>query len=542
MLKFCLAYFFLIANMPLFAQNTLDWVQLLGGNGSDYVSKIVVDQQANIYGIGQFSDSLNQVPSFGNTDILIFKYNSTGQLLWVKQLGSIGEDLGKDIAINNNGDLFITGHYRNTLYYDNDSLISAGNTDAFVAKLDLQGNISWIKSMGNTGFETGTSIACDLLGNSYVAGTFEDSLAVDNQNLQTYGSLNNFILKLDPSGNLSWHNSLSTPSFDNLKDIQLDANGNVYLVGHFRTVLLGSLGQLNSNGDQDALLLKLDANGQLLWWKNQGGALADFGFALKIQAPYIYWTGVYQDSMLVNGLPLISAGEFDAFLIQADLQGNSNWIQQVDGLDDSKAFDLATTNEGKVYLAGYFEGTALWANDSFSSRTPRHVPSDVFISEYDSNGNYIAVQAFQGPMSDFATGIVAMDSVFYVAGVCQDSIYFDSLLEISQANSSDIFIAKYHQPTLTHITLSKTSSLKAQLYPNPSHDLTYLEFELKEISPIDLIIYNYSGQIVRKIHQANPILGQQKIKLQTATLANGLYYIEIQTKDQEQFLTLIIQH
>lgn len=542
MLKFCLAYFFLIANMPLFAQNTLDWVQLLGGNGSDYVSKIVVDQQANIYGIGHFSDSLNQVPSFGNTDILIFKYNSTGQLLWVKQLGSIGEDLGKDIAINNSGDLFITGHYRNTLYYDNDSLTSAGNTDAFVAKLDLQGNISWIKSMGNTGFETGTSIACDLLGNSYVAGTFEDSLAVDNQNLQTYGSLNNFILKLDPSGNLSWHNSLSTPSFDNLKDIQLDANGNVYLVGHFRTVLLGSLGQLNSNGDQDALLLKLDANGQLLWWKNQGGALADFGFALKIQAPYIYWTGVYQDSMLVNGLPLISAGEFDAFLIQADLQGNSNWIQQVDGLDDSKAFDLATTSEGKVYLAGYFEGTALWANDSFSSRTPRHVPSDVFISEYDSNGNYIAVQAFQGPMSDFATGIVAMDSVFYVAGVCQDSIYFDSLLEISQANSSDIFIAKYHQPTLTHITLSKTSSLKAQLYPNPSHDLTYLEFELKEISPIDLIIYNYSGQIVRKIHQANPILGQQKIKLQTATLANGLYYIEIQTKDQEQFLTLIIQH
>lgn len=542
MLKFCLAYFFMIANLPLFAQNTLDWVQLLGGNGSDYVSKIVLDQQANSYGIGHFSDSLNQISSFGNTDILIFKYNSTGQLLWVKQLGSIGEDLGKDIAINTNGDLFITGHYRNTLYYDNDSLTSAGNTDVFVAKLDLQGNISWIKSMGNAGFETGTSIACDLLGNSYVAGTFEDSLAVDNQNLQTYGSLNNFILKLNPSGTLSWHNSLSTPTFDNLKDIQLDANGNVYLVGHFRTVLLGSLGQLNSNGDQDALLLKLDANGQLLWWKNQGGALADFGFALKIQAPYIYWTGVYQDSMLVNGLPLISAGEFDAFLIQADLQGNSNWIQQVDGLDDSKAFDLATTNEGKVYLAGYFEGTALWANDSFSSRTPRHVPSDVFISEYDSNGNYIAVQAFQGPMSDFATGIVAMDSVFYVAGVCQDSIYFDSLLEISQANSSDIFIAKYHQPTLTHIRLPKISSLKAQLYPNPSHDLTYLEFELKEISPIDLIIYNYSGQIVRKIHQANPILGQQKIEIQTATLANGFYYIEIQTKDQEQFLTLIIQH
>jgi hypothetical protein len=542
MLKCGLIYIFVSTSILLFAQNTLDWVQLLGGNEADYVSKIVVDQQANIYGIGHFRDSLNQNQSFGNEDILIFKYNANGQLLWTKQLGSLGEDLGKDIAINDNGDLFITGHYRHTLYYDNDSLVSLGNTDVFVAKLDLQGNLSWIKSIGNTGFETGSSIACDALGNSYIAGTFEDSLSIDNQTLQSYGSLNNFIIQLNPSGNLGWKNSVGTPTFDNLKDIQLDANGNVYVVGYFRSVLLGALGQLNSNGDQDALLLKLDINGQLLWWKNQGGSFPDFGFALKIQAPYIYWTGVYQDSMLVNGLPQISTGEFDAFLIQADLQGNTNWIQQVDGLDDSKAFDLATTSDGKIYLAGYFEGTALWANDSFSSRTPRHVPSDIFISEYDSNGTYISVQTLQGPMNDFATGIVAIDSCFYVTGVCQDSIYFDSLLETSQASSFDIFIAKYDKRTLTNVATINTSTLNCQLYPNPSQGLTYLDFELKDISPIHVTIYNYSGQLLRRIYQVDQASGQQNITFSTAELANGFYYIEIKTKDQYQQLPLIIQH
>ncbi|MFT5647361.1 MAG: hypothetical protein ACI976_002051 [Aureispira sp.] len=542
MLKCCLIYLFISTSIPLLAQNTLDWVQLLGGNGADYVSKIVVDQQANVYGIGHFRDSLNQNQSFGNEDILIFKYNPNGQLIWTKQLGSIGEDLGKDIAINDNGDLFITGHYRNTLYYDNDSLVSLGNTDAFVAKLDLQGNFSWVKSIGNTGFETGTSIACDPLGNSYVAGTFEDSLSINNQNLQTYGTLNNFIIQLNPAGNLGWKNSIGTPTFDNLKDIQLDANGNVYVVGHFRAVLSGTLGQLNSNGDQDALLLKLDTNGQLLWWKNQGGSFADYGFALKIQAPYLYWTGAYKDSMLVNGLPLISAGEYDAFLIQADLQGNTNWIQEVGGLDDSKGLDLATTSDGKIYLAGYFEGTALWANDSFSSRSPRHVPSDIFISEYSSNGSYLSVQTMQGPMNDFATGIVAIDSSFYVTGVCQDSIYFDSLLEISQAGSLDIFIAKYHKSILTNLAPTHTSTLNCQLYPNPSQALAHLDFELKETSFIELIIHTYSGQILRRFFQANQASGQQKITFKTAGLPNGFYYIEIKTKDQYQQLPLIIQH
>jgi hypothetical protein len=542
MLKRCLIYLFVFTSTPLFAQNTLDWVQLLGGNSADYVSKIVVDQQANVYGIGHFRDSLNQMQSWGSEDILIFKYHANGQLAWTKQLGSTGEDLGKGIAINNNGDLFVTGHYRNTLYYDNDSLVSLGNTDAFVAKLDLQGNLSWIKSIGNSSFETGTSIACDALGNSYITGTFEDSLDIDNQNLQSYGNLNNFIIQLNPAGNLGWKNSLGTPTFDNLKDIQLDANGNVYIAGYFRSVLLGTLGQLNSNGDQDALLLKLDANGQLLWWKNQGGAFADFGFALKIQAPYLYWTGIYQDSMVLNGLPLVSEGEFDAFLIQADLQGNTNWVQVIGGLDDSKAFDLTTTSDGRIYLAGYFEGTARWATDSFSSRNPRHVPSDAFISEYDSNGNYRSVYALQGPMSDFSTGIVALDSTFYVAGVCQDSIYFDSLLAISQAGSSDIFIAKYHKRQLTNITTINTPLLNGQLYPNPSQGLTHLNFELKESHSVDIILYSNTGQIIRRIFQGNAVFGQQQISFKTTELPNGFYYISIQTKEQSQQLPLIIQH
>ena len=64
MLQQFLIYLFVLTSIPLLAQTNLDWVQTLGGNQTDYVSKIVLDQQGNLYGVGHFRDTLNQNQSF----------------------------------------------------------------------------------------------------------------------------------------------------------------------------------------------------------------------------------------------------------------------------------------------------------------------------------------------------------------------------------------------------------------------------------------------------------------------------------------------
>ena len=74
--------------------------------------------------------------SRGSTDIIVQKYSATGQLLWQTIFGGSAEDLAKGIAWDGNRSLYITGYYyRGTLYYENDSINSLGNTDAFVAKI-----------------------------------------------------------------------------------------------------------------------------------------------------------------------------------------------------------------------------------------------------------------------------------------------------------------------------------------------------------------------------------------------------------------------
>ncbi|MEZ4889227.1 MAG: SBBP repeat-containing protein [Crocinitomicaceae bacterium] len=74
----------------------------------------------------------------------------------------------------------------------------------FIAKLDANGNYLWAKSAGESSLDFGFSIAVDNQGNSYVTGRFRGSVAFGSTTLATYGSLQIFITKLDTNGNFLW--------------------------------------------------------------------------------------------------------------------------------------------------------------------------------------------------------------------------------------------------------------------------------------------------------------------------------------------------
>ncbi len=140
-------YFLIFFASSLSAQISLNWSRTIGGNLGDYVNKIVSDKELNVYGVGSFQDTINNLISIGNTDVFVFKYDKDGNLLWKIGFGSTSDDVGNDIAADTLGNIFITGYYRNTLYYNNDSLPYSGDIDAFFAKIDSSGNIVFIKNI-----------------------------------------------------------------------------------------------------------------------------------------------------------------------------------------------------------------------------------------------------------------------------------------------------------------------------------------------------------------------------------------------------------
>jgi hypothetical protein len=109
------------------AQNLL-WKANLTGSNDNYPSKSVIDSQNNIYVLGSFKDSLNgpiPLKTNGLNDIFIAKYNSTGGLLWIKQIGSSLDDYGLGIVISPDDNyVYITGVFQDIAYAGNFSLVS----------------------------------------------------------------------------------------------------------------------------------------------------------------------------------------------------------------------------------------------------------------------------------------------------------------------------------------------------------------------------------------------------------------------------------
>jgi hypothetical protein len=93
--------------------------------------------------------------------------------LWVSGAGGANSDRGRAIATDDLGNCYVTGHYSGTASFGGTSLTSSGSDDIFVAKLDTYGNWIWVKTAGGTEVDAGYGIAIDNDGNCYVTGYFQ---------------------------------------------------------------------------------------------------------------------------------------------------------------------------------------------------------------------------------------------------------------------------------------------------------------------------------------------------------------------------------
>jgi hypothetical protein len=126
---------------------------------------IVADTSGNTFITGSAKSTFNSVSVTGEKDLFLTKYNTSGTHQWSKLLGSTSDDVGNGIVMDSSGNLYITGYTEGIL----DGGATSGERDLLITKYDSSGNNSWAKQIGNTRSE-GRSIALDSSGNAYVAG------------------------------------------------------------------------------------------------------------------------------------------------------------------------------------------------------------------------------------------------------------------------------------------------------------------------------------------------------------------------------------
>ena len=119
------------------------------------------------------------VTALGSEEIIIIKYDPEGRLLWVRTAGGnvqMALDEANGIAADNNGNFFLTGCFEGSASFGDTTLISSGSTDLFCTKYDPDGNCVWAAKVGGSGEEWGDDIAINSQGDIYLTGWYTSTI------------------------------------------------------------------------------------------------------------------------------------------------------------------------------------------------------------------------------------------------------------------------------------------------------------------------------------------------------------------------------
>jgi hypothetical protein len=201
---------------------------------------------------------------------------------------------------------------------------------AYLIKQDSTGNFLWGKAFtppaGGEGTSRARRMEIDDSGNIYTAGIFfgtiDMKLGQDTTNLVgTWESI--FISKYTSEGNLIWTKVLPGNGITRVLDLKIGPKKEVWIAGDFTY----SLGNAMTNGESDAFVARISANGQLMNMKTFGGAKNDYVVSLEIDDNgNALAVGTFQDSLSTGPVHLISSGgETEIFMFKLDSLIQPTW-------------------------------------------------------------------------------------------------------------------------------------------------------------------------------------------------------------------------
>ncbi|MBW8050117.1 MAG: T9SS type A sorting domain-containing protein [Cytophagales bacterium] len=453
---------------------SLQWAFGMGDTSDDLGFDIVLDGSGNIYVTGSFMGTLEFVPaldtliSAGKEDIFLAKFDSSGSLIWARRAGGDSTDEARSVALDDFGNIYITGNFSDTAYFGADTLIANSSAwDIFLAKYDASGFFIGAVGFGSSGTtrdDFGRSISTDASGNVYVTGVFTDTADFDpgpgTDTLISNGNDGMFIVKFDSAGNHIWAFSIdgtANPNNYGPWGFIADASGNLYITGVFEGIKdFDPVGTVNLTAVDSAeiFLAKYDSSGNIVWAKSMGGSGIDKAYSISQDIfGNIYISGEFTGTANFNpaGTDTLVSNGVDVFLAKYDPSGNYLWAFNLDNVAGLDVANYIVNDEvGNVYLSAIITGTTDFNPGPGTDTLTNAGDGDIFIAKYDSAGGFLSVVSMGGPGFDLALGIEA-DALgnLFLTGVFSDTADFDPGVGITNLISNggfEIFIAKYSTP------------------------------------------------------------------------------------------------
>jgi len=339
----------------------------------------------------------------GLSDAYLVKLDANGNLQWTKTIGGKNFEDGYSLIQTSDGGYVIAGQTNS---------FGAGNYDVYLVKLDANGNLQWTKTIGGKKDDVGLMALIQTSDGGYAIAGATTSFGAGNGDV--------YVVKLDANGTLQWTKTIGGPGYEIGHSLIQTSDGGY--------AIAGSTQSFGAGGD-DVYVVKLDANGNLQWTKTIGGPKDDWGISL-IQTS----DGGYA---IAGSTQSFGAGNYDVYVVKLDASGNLQWTKTIGGKGWDAGMSLIQTSDGGYAITGYTQ--------SFGAGG-----EDVYVIKLDANGNLQWTKTIGGENDDRGFSLIqTSDGGYAIAGSTQSF----------GARGRDVYVVKLDRNGDACCAVSQTSQV-----------------------------------------------------------------------------------
>jgi len=462
--------------------------RIFGGPDSDRANSVRVTEDGGFILAGS-----TFLPDAEFSDATLIKTDCYGQVEWSQVYGIEDWDEEFSEVIQTDDGYIAVGSKAYSKHYD--------PPDIWVVKTNASGTVMWERNFGGKEADAASDIIATNDGGYLIAGSYQHD-TIERTDVDAY------LIKLDTNGNVEWEKKYGGTAGDKASTVRQVADGGYVFVGY--TESYGA-------GEFDVYLVKLDANGNVIWYKTYGGPDWDMAGSIALTNDNGY--------LIAGWTANFGARARDIYLVKTDADGNEQWHRLYGDEHKDEAHDVIATSDGGYLVVGALENTY------FSSEWR----TDLYIIKTDASGDELWSKTYGDYNNECAfCAREVIDGGYIISGKTnsygnKSEIY---LLKIDrQGGFSSVFDYEDVQPDGFHL---------AQNFPNPFNNQTSIVYHLPRNSHVCLKIYNVNGQLKRTLVNEYQQSGSYILRIDLSDLPSGLYFYQINASDFKETKKMLL--
>lgn len=552
-----------------------EWARSFGGDQSEYPRLMKVDKNGDIYILSDTDSEHFSVDdrfhfrwlnSSARFSAFILKYSRSGSLLWGKAIRPESAVQALGLTVLEDNSIVISLCHGGNLYLDS-ILISKSADFSYrnvIIKLSSKGELMNKEEFySNIEVDNSGGIESDRNGNLYLISKSRGHLLNSKGDTLYRSNLavgyNFFLIKMDSNFNILWMKTIYNNSIY-LFDIKIDLEDNIIVCGLFegRDLKIDSFGVKNSEtiyhpivglGDLEIFLLKLSAEGRVLWLKTIQGKdneYTSYGSITFDEENNIYFSGAFEsDTLRFNPITSLykqsnPLDHFDIFYTKYDKSGECVWARQImngyGGLEDMNSHLLG--NNYLVITGNYFSSHLLFGSTDLENRGN----CDIYVLLARNDGEILGGVTIGEEWYESSFHIASDANQVYILGSfgSKELRFGDGYIrnDTTTGKLDGLFI-KYHLDSLLSVDDKEVSmDGSVTIYPNPASESITVQLE----APSHEVLMYYNLYTINGLFVNSGILQGNPAEISVRYLPAGTYIIKGATRKGKSYVGRFIKN